>query len=141
MRRFLCPPPDAVEATDTALKFDLLTAYVDGPERALSGRRGSDFVTGRWFSTHVKAPNAKKMRQAADDAPADGAAWNMLCNRRLTHSWRATAVASVMEVPMKAMQFCSLAAFVTVARWLSVTLKEGSRNGCKTIPGTERGFV
>ncbi|MFP1462116.1 hypothetical protein ACLB1E_08675 [Escherichia coli] len=22
-------PPDAVEATDTALKFDLLTAYVD----------------------------------------------------------------------------------------------------------------
>lgn len=44
-----------------------------------------------------------------------------------TRSWRATAVASRVcwKLPMKAMQFCSLAAVVTVARWLTSRSKEG----------------
>ncbi|WP_283570810.1 iron-sulfur cluster biosynthesis family protein, partial [Escherichia coli] len=38
-------PPDAVEATDTALKFDLLTAYVDELSAPYLEDAEIDFVT------------------------------------------------------------------------------------------------
>lgn len=52
-------PPDAVEATDTALKFDLLTAYVDELSAPYLEDAEIDFVTDQLGSQlTLKAPNA-----------------------------------------------------------------------------------
>lgn len=84
-------PPDAVEATDTALKFDLLTAYVDELS-APYGRCEIDFVTDQLGSQlTLKAPNAK-MRKVADDAPLMERV-GICCSRRSTHSLLVTVVA------------------------------------------------
>ena len=62
-------PPDAVEATDTALKFEQLTAYVDELSAPYLEDAEIDFVTDQLGSQlTLKAPNAK-MRKVADDAP------------------------------------------------------------------------
>ncbi|MBV4413149.1 Fe-S biogenesis protein NfuA [Enterobacteriaceae bacterium YMB-R22] len=62
-------PPDAVEATDTAIKFDKLIAYVDELSAPFLEEAEIDFVTDQLGSQlTLKAPNAK-MRKVADDAP------------------------------------------------------------------------
>ena len=62
-------PPDAVEASDTALKFELLTAYVDELSAPYLDDAEIDFVTDQLGSQlTLKAPNAK-MRKVSDDAP------------------------------------------------------------------------
>ncbi|BET95183.1 Fe-S biogenesis protein NfuA [Xenorhabdus taiwanensis] len=62
-------PPDAVEATDTELKFDQLSAYVDEISAPFLEEAVIDFVTDQLGSQlTLKAPNAK-MRKVADDAP------------------------------------------------------------------------
>ncbi|KLU17274.1 MULTISPECIES: Fe-S biogenesis protein NfuA [Xenorhabdus] len=62
-------PPDAVEATDTELKFDQLSAYVDEISVPFLEEAVIDFVTDQLGSQlTLKAPNAK-MRKVADDAP------------------------------------------------------------------------
>lgn len=62
-------PPDAVEATDTALPFEQLTAYVDELSAPFLDEAVIDFVTDQLGSQlTLKAPNAK-MRKVADDAP------------------------------------------------------------------------
>lgn len=62
-------PPDAVEDTDTALKFEQLTAYVDELSAPYLEDAEIDFVTDQLGSQlTLKAPNAK-MRKVSDDAP------------------------------------------------------------------------
>ncbi|MBV4368354.1 Fe-S biogenesis protein NfuA [Erwinia sp. BNK-24-b] len=62
-------PPDAVEATDTELKFEKLTAYVDALSAPYLEEAEIDFVTDNLGSQlTLKAPNAK-MRKVSDDAP------------------------------------------------------------------------
>ncbi|CEE90964.1 Fe/S biogenesis protein [Xenorhabdus nematophila str. Anatoliense] len=62
-------PPDAVEATDTELKFDQLSAYVDEVSAPFLEEAVIDFVTDQLGSQlTLKAPNAK-MRKVDDDAP------------------------------------------------------------------------
>ena len=62
-------PPDAVEATDTALPFEQLTAYVDELSAPFLDEAVIDFVTDQLpTQLTLKAPNAK-MRKVADDAP------------------------------------------------------------------------
>ncbi len=62
-------PPDAVEDTDTALKFEQLTAYVDELSAPHLEDAEIDFVTDQLGSQlTLKAPNAK-MRKVSDDAP------------------------------------------------------------------------
>ncbi|CDG19778.1 Fe/S biogenesis protein nfuA [Xenorhabdus poinarii G6] len=62
-------PPDAVEATDTELKFDQLSAYVDEISAPFLEEAVIDFVTDQLGSQlTLKAPNAK-MRKVDDDAP------------------------------------------------------------------------
>ncbi|WP_338884017.1 MULTISPECIES: Fe-S biogenesis protein NfuA [Xenorhabdus] len=62
-------PPDAVEATDTELKFDQLSAYVDEISAPFLEEAVIDFVTDQLGSQlTLKAPNAK-MRKVADGAP------------------------------------------------------------------------
>ncbi|CBJ79294.1 Fe-S biogenesis protein NfuA [Xenorhabdus bovienii] len=62
-------PPDAVEATDTELKFDQISAYVDEISAPFLAEAVIDFVTDQLGSQlTLKAPNAK-MRKVTDDAP------------------------------------------------------------------------
>ncbi|MDC9620666.1 Fe-S biogenesis protein NfuA [Xenorhabdus sp. XENO-7] len=62
-------PPDAVEATDTELKFDQISAYVDEISAPFLIEAVIDFVTDQLGSQlTLKAPNAK-MRKVTDDAP------------------------------------------------------------------------
>ncbi|WP_100753489.1 Fe-S biogenesis protein NfuA [Vibrio salilacus] len=61
-------PPEAVEATDTELSFDHLTAYVDELSLPFLEDAEIDFVTDKMGSQlTLKAPNAK-MRKVSDDA-------------------------------------------------------------------------
>lgn len=61
-------PPGAVEATDTHLKFDKISAYVDEISFPYLQDAEIDFVTEQLGSQlTLKAPNAK-MRQVSDDA-------------------------------------------------------------------------
>lgn len=81
-----------MEATDTALKFDLLTAYVDELSAPYLEDAEIDFVTDQLGSQlTLKAPNAK-MRKVADDAPLMERV-GICCNHRSTHSLLVTVVA------------------------------------------------
>lgn len=62
-------PPDAVEASDTELKFEKLSAFIDELSKPYLADAEIDFVTDQLGSQlTLKAPNAK-MRKVADDAP------------------------------------------------------------------------
>ncbi|SNC58397.1 Fe-S biogenesis protein NfuA [Sodalis endosymbiont of Henestaris halophilus] len=62
-------PPDAVEITDTELKFDTISIYVDKFSAPYLKDAEIDFVTDQLGSElTLKAPNTK-MRQISDDAP------------------------------------------------------------------------
>lgn len=62
-------PPDAVEANDTKLDFEKLSAYVDDVSAPYLEDAEIDFVTDQLGSQPtLKAPNAK-MRKVDDDAP------------------------------------------------------------------------
>lgn len=62
-------PPDAVEATDTVLPFDKISAYVDELSAPYLQDAEIDFVTDKLGSQlTLKAPNAK-MRKVSEDAP------------------------------------------------------------------------
>lgn len=62
-------PADAVESSDTELKFDHLSAFVDELSAPYLEDAEIDFVSDKLGSQlTLKAPNAK-MRKVADDAP------------------------------------------------------------------------
>jgi len=62
-------PPDAIEASDTELKFDLFSVFVDQLSAPFLVDAEIDFITDQLGSQlTLKAPNAK-MRKVADDAP------------------------------------------------------------------------
>ncbi|KAE9529025.1 Fe-S biogenesis protein NfuA [Testudinibacter aquarius] len=62
-------PPNAVEASDTELKYDLFSAFVDEVSYPFLEAAELDFVTDDMGSQlTLKAPNAK-MKKVADDAP------------------------------------------------------------------------
>ncbi len=112
-------PPDAVEATDTALKFEQLVAYVDELSAPYLEDAEIDFVTDQLGSQlTLKAPNAK-MRKVSDDAPLMERVEYLLqsqINPQLAgHGGRVT----LMEITDEATPFCSLAAAVTGAPWLT----------------------
>ncbi|CAG77031.1 conserved hypothetical protein [Pectobacterium atrosepticum SCRI1043] len=62
-------PPDAVEASDTVVKFEKISAYVDELSSPYLEDADIDFVTDQLGSQlTLKAPNAK-MRKVDDSAP------------------------------------------------------------------------
>ncbi len=62
-------PPEAVEASDTEFKYEVLSAYVDELSLPFLEDAEIDFVTDKMGSQlTLKAPNAK-MRKVSDDAP------------------------------------------------------------------------
>ena len=61
-------PPEAVEASDTEIKFDLFSAFVDELSLPFLDDAEIDFVTDKMGSQlTLKAPNAK-VRKVSDDA-------------------------------------------------------------------------
>ncbi|MCQ1056711.1 Fe-S biogenesis protein NfuA [Photobacterium sp. DNB23_23_1] len=61
-------PPEAVEASDTEIKFDLFSAFVDELSLPFLEDAEVDFVTDKMGSQlTLKAPNAK-VRKVSDDA-------------------------------------------------------------------------
>ncbi|WP_299017400.1 Fe-S biogenesis protein NfuA [uncultured Photobacterium sp.] len=62
-------PPEAVEASDTEIKFELFSAYLDELSLPFLEDAEIDFVTDKMGSQlTLKAPNAK-IRKVSDDAP------------------------------------------------------------------------
>ncbi|PSW19312.1 iron-sulfur cluster biogenesis protein NfuA [Photobacterium sanctipauli] len=62
-------PPEAVEATDTEIKLDLFSAFIDELSLPFLEDAEIDFVTDKMGSQlTLKAPNAK-VRKVSDDAP------------------------------------------------------------------------
>ncbi|WP_413285426.1 Fe-S biogenesis protein NfuA [Vibrio sp. MA40-2] len=62
-------PPEAVEASDTEIKFEPFSAYVDELSLPFLDDAEIDYVTDKMGSQlTLKAPNAK-MRKVSDDAP------------------------------------------------------------------------
>ena len=128
-------PPDAVEATDTALKFDLLTAYVDELSAPYLEDAEIDFVTDQLGSQlTLKAPNAK-MRKVADDAPLMERVEYMLqsqINPQLAgHGGRV----SLMEITEDGYAILQFGGGCNGCSMVDVTLKEGV---AERIPGAER---
>ena len=110
-------PPDAVEATDTALKFEQLTAYLEDAE--------IDFVTDQLGSQlTLKAPNAK-MRKVSDDAPLMERVEYLLqsqINPQLAgHGGRV----SLMEITEDGLAILQFGGGCNGCSMVDVTLKEG----------------
>ena len=62
-------PPNSVEATDTEMKYDTFSAFVDEISLPFLEDAEIDYVTEELGAQlTLKAPNAK-MRKVADDAP------------------------------------------------------------------------
>ncbi|PJG84326.1 Fe-S biogenesis protein NfuA [Conservatibacter flavescens] len=62
-------PPNAVEATDTEMKYDTFSAFIDEISLPFLDEAEIDYVTEELGAQlTLKAPNAK-MRKVADDAP------------------------------------------------------------------------
>ena len=129
-------PPDAVEATDTALKFDLLTAYVDELSAPYLEDAEIDFVTDQLGSQlTLKAPNAK-MRKVADDAPLMERVEYMLqsqINPQLAgHGGRV----SLMEITEDGYAILQFGGGCNGCSMVDVTLKEGIEKQLLMTPKT-----
>ncbi|MDH2997424.1 Fe-S biogenesis protein NfuA [Pasteurellaceae bacterium LFhippo2] len=118
-------PPNAVEATDTEVKFDLFSAFVDEISLPFLEEAEIDYVTDPMGSQlTLKAPNAK-MRKVADDAPfierLDYVIQTQVTPQLASHGGRVTLI-EVTEDKYAILQFgggcngCSM---------VDVTLKEG----------------
>ena len=103
-------PPDAVEATDTALKFEQLTAYVDELSAPYLEDAEIDFVTDQLGSQlTLKAPNAK-MRKVSQINP-----------QLAGHGGRV----SLMEITEDGLAILQFGGGCNGCSMVDVTLKEG----------------
>lgn len=118
-------PPNAVEATDTEVKFNLFSAFIDDISLPFLDEAEIDYVTDPMGSQlTLKAPNAK-MRKVADDAPfierLDYVIQTQINPQLASHGGRITLI-EVTEDKIAVLQFgggcngCSM---------VDVTLKDG----------------
>lgn len=118
-------PPNAVEATDTEIKFAQLSAFIDDISLPFLEDAEIDYVTDPMGSQlTLKAPNAK-MKKVADDAPfierLDYVIQTQVNPQLASHGGRVTLI-EVTEDKYAVLQFgggcngCSM---------VDVTLKEG----------------
>lgn len=118
-------PPDAVEATDTELKFEQLSAYVDELSVPYLQDAEIDFVTDQLGSQlTLKAPNAK-MRKVDDSAPLMERVEYVLqsqINPQLAgHGGRVT----LMEITPEGLAILQFGGGCNGCSMVDVTLKEG----------------
>ncbi|QBQ64177.1 Fe-S biogenesis protein NfuA [Actinobacillus indolicus] len=118
-------PPNAVEATDTEIKFNQFSAFIDDISLPFLEDAEIDYVTDPMGSQlTLKAPNAK-MKKVADDAPfierLDYVIQTQVNPQLASHGGRVTLI-EVTEDKYAVLQFgggcngCSM---------VDVTLKEG----------------
>lgn len=118
-------PPDAVEATDTELKFEKLSAYIDEISKPYLEDAEIDFVTDQLGSQlTLKAPNAK-MRKVDDNAPLIERVEYVLqsqINPQLAgHGGRVT----LMEITEDSLAILQFGGGCNGCSMVDVTLKEG----------------
>ncbi|MEY4922055.1 MAG: fe/S biosis protein nfuA [Pseudomonadota bacterium] len=118
-------PPDAVEATDTELKFEQLSAYVDELSKPYLEDAEIDFVTDQLGSQlTLKAPNAK-MRKVDDDAPlmerVEYVLQSQINPQLADHGGRVT----LMEVTPDGLAILQFGGGCNGCSMVDVTLKEG----------------
>ncbi|CAI1725771.1 Fe/S biogenesis protein nfuA [Serratia quinivorans] len=118
-------PPDAVEATDTELKFEKLSAYIDELSKPYLIDAEIDFVTDQLGSQlTLKAPNAK-MRKVDDNAPLMERVEYVLqsqINPQLAgHGGRVT----LMEITDDSLAILQFGGGCNGCSMVDVTLKEG----------------
>ncbi|AEF47816.1 MULTISPECIES: Fe-S biogenesis protein NfuA [Serratia] len=118
-------PPDAVEATDTELKFEKLSAYIDELSKPYLDDAEIDFVTDQLGSQlTLKAPNAK-MRKVDDNAPLMERVEYVLqsqINPQLAgHGGRVT----LMEITDDSLAILQFGGGCNGCSMVDVTLKEG----------------
>jgi Fe/S biogenesis protein NfuA len=118
-------PPDAVEATDTALKFEQLTAYVDELSVPYLEEAEIDFVTDQLGSQlTLKAPNAK-MRKVDDNAPlierVEYVLQSQINPQLASHGGRVT----LMEITPDGLAILQFGGGCNGCSMVDVTLKEG----------------
>lgn len=118
-------PPDAVEATDTELQFEKLSAFVDELSAPYLDDAEIDFVTDQLGSQlTLKAPNAK-MRKVDDNAPLIERVEYLLqsqINPQLAgHGGRVT----LMEITDDNLAILQLGGGCNGCSMVDVTLKEG----------------
>lgn len=118
-------PPDAVEATDTELKFGKLSAYIDELSKPYLDDAEIDFVTDQLGSQlTLKAPNAK-MRKVDDNAPLMERVEYVLqsqINPQLAgHGGRVT----LMEITDDSLAILQFGGGCNGCSMVDVTLKEG----------------
>ena len=118
-------PPDAVEATDTELKCEKLSAYIDELSKPYLEDAEIDFVTDQLGSQlTLKAPNAK-MRKVDDNAPLMERVEYVLqsqINPQLAgHGGRVT----LMEITDDSLAILQFGGGCNGCSMVDVTLKEG----------------
>ena len=118
-------PPDAVEATDTELKFEKLSAYIDELSKPYLEDAEIAFVTDQLGSQlTLKAPNAK-MRKVDDNAPLMERVEYVLqsqINPQLAgHGGRVT----LMEITDDSLAILQFGGGCNGCSMVDVTLKEG----------------
>ncbi|MEY4475494.1 MAG: fe/S biosis protein nfuA [Pseudomonadota bacterium] len=118
-------PPDAVEATDTELKFEQLSAYVDELSKPYLEDAEIDFVTDQLGSQlTLKAPNAK-MRKVDDNAPlmerVEYVLQSQINPQLADHGGRVT----LMEVTPDGLAILQFGGGCNGCSMVDVTLKEG----------------
>ncbi|MGL4485691.1 MAG: Fe-S biogenesis protein NfuA [Yersinia sp. (in: enterobacteria)] len=118
-------PPDAVEATDTELKFEQLSAYVDELSKPYLEDAEIDFVTDQLGSQlTLKAPNAK-MRKVDDTAPlmerVEYVLQSQINPQLADHGGRVT----LMEVTPDGLAILQFGGGCNGCSMVDVTLKEG----------------
>ncbi|EKT60936.1 Fe-S biogenesis protein NfuA [Providencia sneebia] len=143
-------PPDAVEATDQELKFDLLSAYVDEISAPFLEDAEIDFVTDQLGSQlTLKAPNAK-MCKVSDDAPlierVEYVLQSQINPQLASHGGRV----SLMEITDEGFAILQFGGGCNGCSMVDVTLKEGIEkellkmfegelNGVKDLTEHQRG--
>lgn len=131
-------PPDAVEASDTELTFEKLSAYVDELSAPYLDDAEIDFVTDQLGSQlTLKAPNAK-MRKVDDNAPLIERVEYVLqsqINPQLAgHGGRVT----LMEITDDNLAILQFGGGCNGCSMVDVTLKEGiEKELLKTFPELE----
>ena len=112
-------PPNSVEATDTEMKYDTFSAFVDEISLPFLEDAEIDYVTEELGAQlTLKAPNAKNGVKVADDAPlierVEYVIQTQINPQLASHGGKITLI----ELPMMVMLFYNLVVAVMVARWL-----------------------
>lgn len=142
-------PPDAVDATDTELKFEKLSVFVDALSAPYLEDAEIDFVTDNLGSQlTLKAPNAK-MRKVNDDAPLVERVEYLLQTQINPQLANHGGKVSLMEITDEGFAILQFGGGCNGCSMVDVTLKEGIEKemlaafpeltGVRDLTGHQRG--